>query len=202
MTVVQVLSLHRQVSFVGVFALVAMIMLAMPVAIYAQDNVQDSIEPPSSAQHGSFANPQQELGASTGLPLPRFVSLSSDKVNARSGPGKRYPIEWVYHRDGMPVEVVKEFESWRKVLDIDGQGGWVHVALLSGERTALINAGERIFMRQAPNKNAQGVAGLEPWLVVNLERCIDDWCRVRRADFSGWVERNFLWGIYEGEEID
>ena len=199
MVIRQILSLHERVFMMWVAALAIIVMLAaVPTTSYAQDNLGSNPADPQAL----FAKPQQEYGASTGLPLPRFVSLSSDKVYARSGPGKRYPIEWEYHRDGMPVEVVKEFETWRKVLDIDGQGGWVHVALLSGERTALVNAGEKILMREAPNNNAQGVAGLQPWLVVNLERCIDDWCRVRRADFSGWVERNFLWGIYEGEQID
>ena len=140
--------------------------------------------------------------SASGLPLPRFVSLSSDKVRARSGPGLRYPIEWEYRRDGLPVEVIKEFENWRKVVDIDGQGGWIHVSLLSGDRTALINAPSNVVLREAPLAQSPGVAAMQPALVVDLERCLEQWCRVRRADFSGWIERNFLWGVYEGEEID
>ena len=142
------------------------------------------------------------IGENSGLKLPRFVSLSSSKVRARSGPGLRYPIEWIYTRDGLPVEVVKEFENWRKILDIDGQGGWVHVSLLSGDRTALINTNEIVMMRDAPLESSRALARLEPTVVVDIERCLDSWCRIRRADFSGWIERNFLWGIYAGEEIN
>ena len=148
------------------------------------------------------AQPEDVTGANSGLSLPRFVSIASDKARARSGPGLRYPIEWVYQRDGLPVEVVKEFENWRKILDIDGQGGWIHVSLLSGERTALVNTSSKVLLREAPLQDASGVAAVEPSLVVHLERCLQTWCRVRRADFSGWIERNYLWGIYEGEEIN
>lgn len=156
----------------------------------------------ASAQESRQGVSELSLGSNSGLPVPRFVSISTNKARARTGPGLRYPIEWVYQRDGLPVEVVKEFENWRKVLDIDGQGGWIHVSLLSGDRTALVNTTKTVVMRDAPLESANGVAALEPNLVVDLERCLDQWCRVRRADFSGWVQRNFLWGIYEGEEIN
>ena len=143
-----------------------------------------------------------ETGESTGLPLPRFVSVSSDKARSRSGPGLKYPVEWVYQRKNLPVEVVNEFENWRKILDIDGQGGWMHRSLLSNDRTAIINASTAIVMREAPIEGSGGVAALKPGVIVDLERCIEKWCRVRRADFSGWIERNYIWGIYESEQID
>lgn len=145
---------------------------------------------------------QRGVGASSGLSLPRFVSLASDEVRARTGPGLRYPVDWLYQQEGLPVEIVKEFENWRKVLDIDGQGGWVHKTLLSGRRTALINSASAVIMRESPMSDSKGVAFLEPELIVEIERCLDEWCRVRKADFSGWVERNFLWGIYEDEKIN
>ena len=53
----------------------------------------------------------------SGLPLPRFVSLRSAEVNMRAGPSVRYPVEWVYRRAGLPVEVIAEFDTWRKVRD-------------------------------------------------------------------------------------
>ncbi len=74
----------------------------------------------------------------TGLPLPRFAAFRADEVNLRTGPGQRYPIDWVYHRRGLPVKIEREFDVWRLVEDSDGQKGWVHQATLVGTRTFVI----------------------------------------------------------------
>ena len=47
--------------------------------------------------------------------VPRFVSLDAEKVNLRTGPGQRYPIDWVLTRRDMPVEVIAQFENWRRI---------------------------------------------------------------------------------------
>ena len=176
-------------------------LLLIFVAIFA---LFDSAQRQSLAQseQGPEIQDQRETGSNSGLPIPRFVSIATGKARARTGPGLKYPVEWVYQRDGLPVQVIKEFDNWRKILDIDGQGGWIHVSLLSGERTALVNTSKYAVMREAPNKKSEAIALLESDLVVEIERCLDQWCRVRRADFSGWVERNLLWGIYEDEQIN
>ncbi|RFD20846.1 hypothetical protein DY926_03610, partial [Komagataeibacter melaceti] len=77
-------------------------------------------------------------GSVTGLPLPRFAALRADEVNLRTGPGQRYPIDWVYHRRGLPVKIEREFDVWRLVEDADGQKGWVQQATLVGTRTFVI----------------------------------------------------------------
>ena len=52
--------------------------------------------------------------------LPRFEALHADKVNLRSGPGDRYPIQWVYVRRDWPVEVIAQWDHWRRVRDWEG----------------------------------------------------------------------------------
>src|SRR5919106_133867 len=79
-----------------------------------------------------------QAGRTTGLPLPRFVSLGSDEVNLRFGPGETYPIAWILTREGLPVEIVEEFDTWRKVRLHDGDFGWIHGSLLSSRRTVLV----------------------------------------------------------------
>ena len=37
----------------------------------------------------------------------RFVSLRSDEVNVRVGPGVRYPVKWVFRQKAIPVEIVQ-----------------------------------------------------------------------------------------------
>lgn len=132
-------------------------------------------------------------GAQSGLPLPRYVSLQADKVNVRTGPGVRYPVEWVLVKRGIPVEIVAEFEHWRKIRDWQGTEGWVHQSLLSGERTAIVMDEVRILHRGADEASA-AVAKLEPGVVGRLLSCEGDWCRLEVAGFRGWIQRAGLWG--------
>ncbi len=97
--------------------------------------------PPPAAEPAPPPVPAAPLkGSNTGLPLPRFASLRADAVNLRSGPGTRYPIQWVYKRRDLPVEIEREFDVWRLVQDSDGVKGWVHQATLVGTRSFVVLA--------------------------------------------------------------
>ncbi|WP_264986451.1 SH3 domain-containing protein, partial [Komagataeibacter swingsii] len=93
---------------------------------------------PSPDAPATLAPVDNTKGSVTGLPLPRFAAFRADEVNLRTGPGQRYPIDWVYHRRGLPVKIEREFDVWRLVEDSDGQKGWVHQATLVGTRTFVI----------------------------------------------------------------
>ena len=138
--------------------------------------------------------------AQSELKLPRFVSIKSSEVNVRTGPGLRYQIKWVIKRDELPVEVIAEFEQWRKIRDIDGDEGWTHSAMLSGKRTVLIKGGEQI-LREKPEANAFPVAKLEKGALAEVLECNATYCKVKANEYRGWLERAQLWGIYPGEEI-
>lgn len=138
----------------------------------------------------------------TDLPLPRFVSLKSDKVYVRAGPAMRYPIKWIYKRDAMPVEITQEFDNWRKVRDRDGEEGWVHQSMLSGNRTVVVQAPDLVALREKSNGQARMIARLEPNVIGHLDKCDKNWCRIEAGGFRGWLERNFLWGIYPDEELN
>src|SRR5947209_5488179 len=56
------------------------------------------------------------LGSVTGLPLPRYASLKTDRVNLREGPSKDHGTKWVFQRAGLPVEITAEFATWRKPI--------------------------------------------------------------------------------------
>ncbi len=139
----------------------------------------------------------------TGLPLPRYVSLGADEVNMRAGPGRSYPIEWVYRRHGLPVEVVAEFKHWRKIRDWQGTEGWVHQSLLSGRRTGMVMARRR-ELRAEPGAEAPPVALLEPGVVVQVLGCPAGrgYCRARVASIEGWLDRRDFWGVYADEAFE
>lgn len=142
---------------------------------------------------------EQSVGA-TGLPLPRFVSLRASEINLRIGPGTRFPIDWVYRRPGLPVEIINEHDTWRQIRDHENTVGWVHMSMLSSRRGVLI-VGELRTLRRDPDDLSQPVAYLEPGVVGQLERCAQGWCRVEVAGVSGWLSRHEVFGLHAGEVV-
>ena len=138
----------------------------------------------------------------TGLPLPRFVSLRADEVNMRTGPGVRYPVEWVYKRKDLPVEVIAEFGTWRKVRDVQGTQGWVHQSMLSNQRTITVTGGVQT-LRKRPRADSEAVAQVEADVIGTLLECPEGstWCRLDIAGHAGWLRRSEFWGSYPGETV-
>lgn len=155
---------------------------------------------------GAFA--QARVGES-GLPLPRYVSLKSDKVNLRSGPGMEYPTTWVYRRAGLPLEIFDEYQNWRHVRDSEGTEGWIYSSLLSGRRTALVLPWERGKDAARPTAavfaddrtSARKVAIIEAGVIADVHRCDGRWCEVTITDYEGYVEQAKLWGVYPNEKL-
>jgi SH3-like domain-containing protein len=140
----------------------------------------------------------------TGLPLPRFVSLKADVVNARVGPGAEYQIAWVFRRAGMPVEVLEEYYTWRQVRDSDGGTGWVAAGLTSGRRTALVAPWAKngpLFQIASSRGGANAVAQVEPGAIVDIVQCDGQDCEVYAGKQKGWAPQKNLWGVYPGEKV-
>jgi SH3-like domain-containing protein len=143
---------------------------------------------------------------STGLPVPRFVTLKAKKINLRVGPGQDYAVSWRYLKSGLPVEITQEYENWRRIRDADGAEGWVFHSLLSGDRSAVAapwmrDKGKDVFvnMRADARDTGQVVAKLQPGVVVRLDECNGEWCHAEAKDVEGWVSQAEIWGAYPGE---
>ena len=138
-------------------------------------------------------------GLVTGFELPRFVSLKSNDVNLRVGPSINYPIELKYIQKNLPVEIIDEFDVWRKIQDHENNKGWIHKSLIKGERFILtINKNgnvKNIYNR--PNGKIVGM--IKSNNIINLENCLIDWCYISHIDISGWISKDSIWGVYEDE---
>jgi SH3-like domain-containing protein len=134
------------------------------------------------------------LGPVTKLPMPRYVSLGSNEINVRRGPGLMYRKDWVFRRSGLPVRIVDEYGDWRRIVDSDDAGGWVYHALLSGRRTVLVTAAEAV-LRDEPGQDAPMSARAEQGAVARLVECEPDWCEIEANDISGWVRKEAIWGV-------
>jgi len=143
---------------------------------------------------------ETEQGES-GQPVPRFVSLRADEVNLRTGPGSRYPVEWVYQRRNMPVEIVAEFDVWRKIRDWQGTEGWVNKAMLSSRRTVLMT-GEVRPLRRDRSPASTAVARVEPGVIARVLKCEETWCKVETGGYEGWILKTESWGIRAEERLE
>jgi len=145
------------------------------------------------------------IGSVTSLPLPRFAALRSDEVNMRSGPGTRFPIEWTYQRRELPVEIVREFELWRRIRDPEGTEGWVHQSTLMGRRSFIVRGapGAEVMLRRRAEDQAQPVARLRPGVVGRLRACEANspWCEAQIGEHRGYIKRADIWGVGPTEEV-
>lgn len=160
---------------------------------------------------GSTALAQSAANAKsgTGLPLPRFVSLKAKRVNLRIGPGRAYAVAWLYTKPGVPMEVIQEYDNWRRVRDAEGTEGWVYQSLLSGRRTGIAAPwktadGQENFinMHREGRPNADIVARLEPGVVVEVDACDGSWCEASADGVSGYIAQSEIWGAYPGEAFN
>lgn len=144
-------------------------------------------------------------GSASGLPVPRFVSLKSDRVNVRSGPNKDQDVRWVYTRAGMPVEVTAEFENWRRIRDWEGAEGWVYHSLLSGRRSAVVVPtlkDDLVPLYEKTDAESGVVAKLQSGVLGQLKTCNGLWCEFNGKGFSGWIRQERLWGAYPNEKVE
>ncbi len=129
--------------------------------------------------------------------LPRFASVRAGVVNMRTGPGRRYPIDWVLTKRNQPIEIVGEFDTWRQVRDWQGDVGWVHRTMLTSQRTVLL--AEPAFLHRRPDSQTTQLAQLGVGVIADLLECEAGWCRIEvdgsQGRFKGWVAARTLWGV-------
>jgi SH3-like domain-containing protein len=153
---------------------------------------------------GAIDPKQRQVGPS-GLAIPRFVSLKAEKVNVRRGPSSDHPVAWVFQRKGLPVEIIAEFENWRRIRDSEGEEGWILQNMLAGKRTAVVapwRQDRTVPMRSSATGDGAIIAQLSSGVLGEVSSCTGDWCEIAAGGYEGWVEQSMLWGVYPGEKID
>ncbi|MEQ1753965.1 MAG: SH3 domain-containing protein [Micropepsaceae bacterium] len=137
----------------------------------------------------------------SGLPVPRWVTIKAGRVNVRRGPSMEQDILWTYVKSGMPIEVIAEYDTWRRIRDADGRTGWVKSAMLDGRRNVLIRGQLNAELRSVPEDEGRTVAYAAPGLVAELVSCAGAWCEITSRGYDGYVRRDRLWGVYPHETI-
>jgi len=145
-------------------------------------------QPPSPAVARAASNP-------SGLPVPRYVTLKSNPVKARSGPSDDHRVVWVYQVRGLPVQVVGETKDWRRICDPDGGLSWVNKLTTDGRRAVMRTAADAAPILSAPRDDARVSAYLAPRALASLDRCQGDWCKIKVGGIAGWIRASAVWGV-------
>lgn len=135
------------------------------------------------------------------LPVPRFAVIKFSEVNAKTGPASKCPIEWVFIKPGEPVEIIAEYEQWRRIRDVKSEGGWVHLSLLSSKRAVVMISPSPLPLTKAPNNCGKIVAIVTPQVRCQLNKCQQHCCQVRCQNYTGWLPKEALWGVYPHERL-
>ena len=130
-------------------------------------------------------------------PVPRWLSLKSDEVRARQGPGLDHRVLWVYEARGLPVQVIAETTEWRKICDPEGAVAWVHRSVVSSRRSLYNASAEEIPIHAGRSATSQVRARLSPHSLVSMDECEDGWCEVRIRRMRGWVQQRAVFGAQE-----
>lgn len=134
------------------------------------------------------------------LPVPRWASIAAPEINLRTGPGKRYPIDWVLKKKALPVEIRQEFDHWRLIAEPGGATGWIHRSMLSGTRHGMVKNDQALTAN--PDKNARIVALLKKNVIARIRACQPEWCQLEIESYKGWVPKDALFGVYEKEVFE
>lgn len=137
----------------------------------------------------------------TGMKVPRWVTVKASEMHLRQGPSLEAKILWKYVKPGIPVEVIAEYNAWRRVRDADGVTGWVHASLLDGRRNVVVTGRVNTALLSEPKADAAAIAYASPGLVARLVACRGEWCEVSSRGYDGFVARDRLFGVYEDETI-
>ena len=129
--------------------------------------------------------------------MPYWASIKAAVLNLRAGPGRDYPVRWVYHRAGLPLKVVRVHEGWRLVRDPAGDEGWVTANLLSKERGGIVIGQGLAAIREKPSDNSKLRWNAEPGVVGRIDDCEAGWCDFDVGGRRGYMRAERLWGSAE-----
>ena len=122
-----------------------------------------------------------------------FLSLKKNKVYVRYGPGKNYPIKYIYKKKFLPVKVIDKKENFRRIIDLKNNSGWIHISQLKKSNSVIATKNKVLFKK--PTSFAKPVAQIQEGRLLIVEKCEQNWCRISSEEFTGWITKDDVWGL-------
>ena len=123
-----------------------------------------------------------------------YLTLKYNKVNVRYGPGRDYPIKYVYKKKNLPVRIIDKKENFKKIIDFKKNSGWIHTSQLKKGKSFILSKDQILFTK--PTKHSKPLFKIAKGRLLIVKKCKKNWCRVKTENFLGWVKINEIWGLY------
>tara|TARA_Y100001936_G_C15871295_1_gene557797 strand:+ start:119 stop:568 length:450 start_codon:yes stop_codon:yes gene_type:complete len=124
-----------------------------------------------------------------------FLMLKNNKVNVRYGPSFDYPIKYIYKKISLPIQLIDKKENFRRIIDHKKNTGWIHISQLKKSKSLITTSLKILFKK--PTKYSKPIAKLDAGRLLLIQKCEKNWCNVKTEKFSGWIDKNDVWGSTE-----
>ena len=121
--------------------------------------------------------------------------LKNNKVNVRHGPSFDYPIKFIYNKKFLPIKIIDKKENFRRIIDHKKNTGWIHISQLKKSKSLITTSVKILFKK--PTKYSKPIAKLDTGRLLLIQKCEKKWCNVKTEKFSGWIDKNNIWGSVE-----
>ena len=128
----------------------------------------------------------------------KFFSTKFNEVNIRNGPGINYFIIGKHLKKGLPLLVVGEFDNWKRIVNFLGVEGWVANSQISKKRYGITIVKES-EIKSFPKKNSKVLMILGEKINFPIQKCSNDWCKIKYNNKTGWIEKKNFWGVFKKE---
>ena len=124
-----------------------------------------------------------------------FLSLKKNTVNVRYGPSFESEIKYVYKKINFPVKQIDKKENFRRIIDLKNNNGWIHVSQLKKNNSVITIKNKSLCKK--PTSFAKPIAQIKKGRLLIIQKCEKNWCKVNTNQFSGWIDKNNIWGNTE-----
>jgi len=122
----------------------------------------------------------------------KFLSLKKNKVNVRYGPSFDFPVKYIYKKVNLPIKQIDKKENFRRIIDFKKNSGWIHISQLKKINSVITTKNKILFKN--PSIFSKPVANIKKGRLLIVQKCENDWCKIKTDDLKGWVDKKNLWG--------
>ena len=122
----------------------------------------------------------------------KFLSLKKSKVNVRYGPSFESKIKFIYNKKNLPIKQIDKKENWRRIVDLKNNSGWIHWSQLKPSNSIIILENKILYKK---NSNfSEPIARLEKGRLLIIKKCLNNWCKIKTENYTGWIKNENIWG--------
>lgn len=123
----------------------------------------------------------------------KVLATKYEVTNIRKGPGNAYPIKYIIILQNYPLKELLVYGDWIKVVDFEGEDGWVYKNLVSSKiKTVIVLKNDFIYAK--PTDRSKKIASIGEHNVLFVLGEDEDYLLIKINGIEGWVKKEIVWG--------